>query len=308
MNKVYKEIRKKTKRALRSINFICNHPLTKGYQITALKRYFLFHMTQIIHNKLTIYPFIQNIRFVGQRGMAGIVGNIYTGLRDFEEMGFLLHFLRKDDLFVDVGANVGAYTLLSSGVCKTPTIAIEPIPSTVDYLLLNLRLNGLNSVEVVNYGIGSTCSELYFTHTQDVLNRIVLYPNEYSQDLIMVKVFPLDDILKERKPTLIKIDVEGYEYEVIRGATKTIRNVALQAIIIEMQGHEKRFEHGYEDVHSILIENGFFPIVYDPFNRTLTLKDSFNVEKDNTIYIRDTVFVQKRIKDAPSFKMLNKTI
>jgi hypothetical protein len=59
-----------------------------------------------------VYPYIGETSFIASPGMAGIVGNIYTGLEDFEEQGFLLHIIRKDDLFVDVGANVGGYTLL----------------------------------------------------------------------------------------------------------------------------------------------------------------------------------------------------
>jgi hypothetical protein len=47
-------------------------------------------------------------------GMTGATGNLYVGLHEFEEMAFLLHFLRPGDLFADVGANVGSYTILAA--------------------------------------------------------------------------------------------------------------------------------------------------------------------------------------------------
>ncbi len=103
-------------------------------------------------------------------------------------------------------------------------------------------------------------------------------------------------------------DVEGFEFEVIRGATKSLQNEALQAIIIEMQGHENRYENTYGDVHNILIKNRFYPFVYDPINRTFKSKDGYNLDKFNTIYLRNTEFVQRRVEEASSFKVLNKTI
>ena len=72
--------------------------------------------------------------------MTGATGNIYAGLHEFADMAFTLHFLRPDDLFMDVGANVGSYTLLASGVCKARTISFEPYPETMAALRRNIDL------------------------------------------------------------------------------------------------------------------------------------------------------------------------
>ena len=45
---------------------------------------------------------------MARKGMTGASGNIYFGLHEFEEMGFLLHFLREEDLFIDIGAYIGS--------------------------------------------------------------------------------------------------------------------------------------------------------------------------------------------------------
>jgi hypothetical protein len=58
-----------------------------------------------------------------------LTGNLYAGLHEFSEMGFLLHLLRQNDLFVDVGANLGSYTVLASAVCQARNIAFEPVPA-----------------------------------------------------------------------------------------------------------------------------------------------------------------------------------
>ena len=73
--------------------------------------------------------------------MTGVTGNIYAGLHEFADMAFVLHFLRAGDLFADVGANVGSYTILASGVVGCRTVAFEPDPVTAAALERNINLN-----------------------------------------------------------------------------------------------------------------------------------------------------------------------
>ena len=79
--------------------------------------------------------------------MTGITGNWYCGLHEFHEMAFVLHFLRKNDTFIDVGANVGSYTILAA-VTGSNVISIEPIPSTFNYLKNNVSINNFTSNSV----------------------------------------------------------------------------------------------------------------------------------------------------------------
>jgi hypothetical protein len=96
--------------------------------------------------------FANDTRLLVCRGMVGATGNLYVGLQEFEEMAFMLHQLRPDDVFVDVGANVGAYTLLA-GTAGARCVAFEPVPATFRALRDNVRLNGLQTrVRVVRSG------------------------------------------------------------------------------------------------------------------------------------------------------------
>ena len=65
-----------------------------------------------------------------------MTGNIYCGLVEFADMAFVLHVLRAGDLFVDIGANAGAYTLLASSVAGAKTTCFEPAPATYARLLV----------------------------------------------------------------------------------------------------------------------------------------------------------------------------
>lgn len=95
--------------------------------------------------------------------MVGASGNLYCGLHEFEDVGFLIHYLRPDDLFLDIGANVGTYTVMAAGVTGSSVLAFEPIPTTYARLLSNLRVNSLNSrVVALNIGLGAESGCLVF--------------------------------------------------------------------------------------------------------------------------------------------------
>ena len=90
----------------------------------------------------------------------GATGNIYAGLHEFADMAFTLHFLRPDDLFLDVGANIGSYTLLASGVCKARTISFEPDPA--------------RTVVLEQAAVGGEGGEVEFTIGRDTGNHVIM--------------------------------------------------------------------------------------------------------------------------------------
>ena len=92
-----------------------------------------------------------------RRGMTGATTNIYVGLHEFADMMVVLHFLREGDLFLDIGANVGSYSVLAGGVCRARSWAFEPDPKTTAHLERNLKLNCLESlVKIYQCALGPT--------------------------------------------------------------------------------------------------------------------------------------------------------
>lgn len=123
---------------------------------------------------------------------------------------------RFGGLAVDVGANIGNHTLWMAVMCGLKVAAIEPV--TVEMLYANLELNGLNNsldVSVFPIGVGASTTELQHQGK----GRLRLPSESHLGTIIEVK--PLDD-LDLRAVSLIKIDVEGMEADVLRGARRTI--------------------------------------------------------------------------------------
>lgn len=297
---------KEIKSILTSIN---RHPLASKHKVRAYYRFFKWQLITRLTPGAKKIIFTDNSFLLVRKGMAGATGNIYMGLHEFEDMGFLLHFLRSDDLFLDIGANIGSYTILASSEIGSRTFSFEPVPETFSALKNNVSINNSQSkVSLFNVGVGARNGKLFFTSKNDSINHVVIDPAKYLPDqIIEVPIISIDEILSDKNsiPVLVKIDVEGFETEVLNGMDDLLSNHGLKAIIIELNGCSVQF--GYSDVliHDKLINKGFMPFAYDPFKRTLLEMDSFG--KYNTIYLRDLSFVKDRLQAAKKVRILSET-
>jgi len=130
-----------------------------------------------------------------RRGEAATLA-IYTGLFEYEEMCFVLNALRGTDLFVDVGANIGAYTVLAAAAVGCRCVAFEPIPVTFRELLMNIRLNDISHlVEPVDAAVGSTNGTTVCTSGRGAANAVVTPDTADGSDTVRVRMVTLDDAL-----------------------------------------------------------------------------------------------------------------
>lgn len=263
------------------------HPLTKSNPLAALSRYIKFNCIQTLFPKPRVYEWIYNLKFYAQKGDAGIVANIYYQLFDYEDSMFLIHHLNEKDLFIDIGANVGHFSLLAAGVCNANVIAFEPIPVTFVKFRKNIVLNGLTQkIKTFNIGIAEENAVLNFSKSKDVMNGVVL--ND-EKDVISVEVKKLDDALTGENPTFLKVDVEGYEYFVLKGASQILKNKNLKYIIIELNASSLKFGHTSEEICQFLVELDFIPVSYNVDNRKIITQQTFNTERFNTIFVRKDI-------------------
>lgn len=291
---------------LRTYKFIRQHPLSRKNKMAAYRRWLKWQILSKIFPFPVQLPFVENTSLLVQRNMTGATGNYYVGLHEFEDMAFLLHFLRKEDVFCDIGANIGSYTILASGVTGASSFAFEPVPATFRHLRNNISINSLELlVKTYNLGLDKKEGQLYFTSGLDTVNHAVA-EGEPSEKTIRVKVSRLDTILQTEVPALIKIDVEGFEKYVLEGAQQTLSSPGLKAIIIELNGSGGRYGINEDEVHQMLLKLGFYPHSYEPFQRTLTRLHHYG--SLNTIYIRDLEYVQNRIAKARKFSVNGVTL
>ena len=282
---------------INTIRFIVSHPLNRNGKIKAFSRFIRWQIaSRLLKEALFLLPFINGTNLLIKKGMTGATGNWYSKLHETDEMLFILRTLREEDLFIDIGANIGSYTILASGVVGAKTISFEPIPTTFEYLKKNLLINNLTTkVNAICMGLSDKVGNLNFTSNLDTVNHIT--NDEISA--ISVPVSMLDLILKDNEPTIIKIDVEGYEIPVLNGATQILDSSKLIAILIETNGSGERYGFKDYEIFDLLNKHGFKPFYY---NGTENIISSYKSGQQNTIFLKDYDNIENRIKTT-NFKL-----
>ena len=136
--------------------------------------------------------------------------------------------------FFDIGANIGLYTWQIAMSCPTlKTISFEPDPNNFELLKMTLEKSNLDNVELCPYALSNQSCKAIFHQDQitsatgSLSSEDTPWIEQYlngSAKKITVQKETLDSIVGENKiPSLIKIDVEGHEYEVLEGGIRTIR-------------------------------------------------------------------------------------
>lgn len=288
-----------------TLKFILNHPLNRDRKFAALKRFLSWQVGSRLVPGSVAVPFVGRTRLLARPGMAGATGNVYCGLHEFEEMSFVLHALRPGDLFVDIGANIGSYSVIAAGACGADAIAIEPVPQAYQHLIDNVTLNGLDDrVTAINICIGERAGALRFSGHLDTVNH-VLTDQEDSRHSLEVRVETLDAVLGDRVPRVMKIDVEGYEEPVLKGAARTLASERLAAIVIELNGSGRHYGFDDGEIHEQLQKYCFQPYRYAPLSRGLELLEGWNtLGTGNTIYIRDVEWATARVSQAERWHVL----
>jgi hypothetical protein len=120
---------------------------------------------------------------------------------------------------------------------------------------------------------------------------------------ISVAVKSLDEALRDQHPTVLKIDVEGFETRVIEGGSNILAEPTLLAVVMELNGSGERYGFDESALHRRMLLHMFKPFAYSPFDRQLRPLDGTNSSSGNTIYIKDYSQVRARLESAPAFSV-----
>jgi FkbM family methyltransferase len=288
-----------------TLKSIGEHPLNRRAKTRAITRFIVSQIAvRLVPGDIGV-PFPNETKLLIHPLMKGAAHFISPGLCEFDEMCFVVHYLRAGDLFADVGANVGAYMLLASGVAGATTVAFEPSPSTFRYLKDNVKLNTLTEkVALKNAAVGRQEGRLRLTENLGTENYVC--PNDASISAIEVAVTTLDSAFSNAPPLLIKVDVEGFETDVFAGATRILTEPGLHAMIVERAGNAVRYGYDESKLHERIRSAGFTPCGYSAMNRQLSKIGPES--QGNIIYVRNFEDAQKRLRMAAPFRFAGREI
>jgi FkbM family methyltransferase len=224
----------------------------------------------------------------------------YGGLPDFEEMTFMMRYLRTGDRFIDGGANVGAYTLLAAKlVGRSGRVdAFEPAPLEFGRLRENVLLNRLGQVHVHEAALAEVPGRAAFTVDRSSGNRLRRADDAMSQ-VATVRVTTLDQALGPAMYAMAKLDLEGAEPLALRGGERHLAARNPPVILLELVDRfVRRFGTSAVDVATWLRDRGYELAEYDVSNNRITVRDRSLIGSRTNVFavaLAELPFVTSRL-------------
>ena len=228
----------------------------------------------------------------------------YGSFRETGEENFIKKISHDLSFCIDIGANIGKYTELLLKETAAKIIAFEPLPDA--YLdLKKLELNNLNRLKVFNQAIGEKNEFLELNYASsksekasfsDNLEKLSFY-DFHNNKKMKIKILTLDTFIEENlddfnqtEIDLIKIDTEGFELEVIKGATKTIKKMSPKYIQLEFNWHQLFKKQNMYSFYEFLKNYELFQIL--PYGNDL-IKVNVTRPETNIYHLSNFVYIRK---------------
>jgi len=169
--------------------------------------------------------------------MAGSA-TITSGEFEAQEIEIVREILPQHDRFIDIGANIGLYSCLARQMGK-PVVAVEPLADNAPLLLSNLSVNGWQDTEVIVAGLSDKVgiAEIFGSNTSASLVSGWSSRSAHSMIRERIALTTLDSVLAHRflnERLLIKVDVEGAEFNLLKGATETLARSPSPTWVVEI--------------------------------------------------------------------------
>lgn len=265
---------------LEVIKFIWNHPANQGRRLRTVLRAIRWKCHRLMRDTPRLVPIFHGMQLKCYPSSYGAGVMIATnGWPDYDEMHFIQRYLRPGDAFVDIGTNIGIFTLFSSGIVGPSgyVLGLEANRRSFDRLIENIQLNDLNNiVDARCEAVGPENGTIRFLKGRDLTNRIVTDAEQGKAGVEFDEVpcVRIDSLLSQRNFAMGKIDIEGAEPMAFRGATQALQIGNPPVWMMELKSHLlTRFDSSPEKVRDMLLEFDYRLATYDANQNRLTFSE-----------------------------------
>jgi FkbM family methyltransferase len=207
------------------IRYVWRHPANAGQRPRAVLRAIGYQAQGRLLHRRAVARLGERSRLLVDLHRTSAAMALYANPPDMPEMLAWRRELRDGGLFIDVGANVGTYTIWAAEL-GAEVIALEPAADTFALLCENIALNGYQ-VTAMQAAAGDHCGTARFTAGQDATNS--LDPG----GPVEARLVTVDSLIGDRRVTGMKIDVEGFEIDVLRGCARALADRRIGLIQLE---------------------------------------------------------------------------
>jgi FkbM family methyltransferase len=261
--------------------------------VSVLARWGYWQLRQCFTTKPCVVPYLRGTR-LKVYPHEGLSGFWYVTYPDYAEMRFMERLLRPGDHFFDIGANAGGIAVFAASLgCRVT--AFEPVPATYKQLVENVTLNEHKfSIDARCAAVSDRAGKIRITTELGTCNRR-LEPGE-ELPFVEIDATTIDEAsIVGGAPSFIKIDVEGHEESVLEGATRTLMDDSLLALLVETFRSERHESLGLRRLETRLRDADFLPYDFDPHKNELIPLVKPEAGGQNTIYARDLEAVRHRL-------------
>ncbi|VVC04499.1 Hexuronic acid methyltransferase AglP [Candidatus Bilamarchaeum dharawalense] len=228
----------------------------------------------------------------------------------------MLTSIKNDDCILDVGGNIGYYALKEAEIVKGhgKLFVIEPVSENVKWLTKNMLVNGYKDTMIFQKAMGDVRGEVAINLSEHSnMHTFTIRTDDRQIGQETVELDTIDHFCSEQKiiPNFIRMDVEGYEYEIIKGAEKILSKNNVIKLMIEfhpqLMGYEKArnflsilSKHGFESEY-VVYDNLFYPFFALgslPYHALLFLEGMF-LQRSNRLLgkVHKNIRIQDMLKD-----------
>ncbi len=266
---------------------VLNHPLNKQNRLRAFFRIIWWKLNQIILKIPAIVEMEKGVVCVcyPDSSYSGLV--VYKRLPEYNEMKYVYSNLKEGEIFIDIGANIGAVSLLAASKVGSKGIvyAFEPDKNVLPRLYENINLNNFHNVEVINSAVSDKISKLKFVNEGlSEVSHLAYTDKQKNGKSNLISSTTLDRFLKQRKIKkikMVKVDVEGAEMKVLKGA----RNALLSTKLLLIEINKNSIKYGYTFSQSLnFIKNlGFYTYIFEASGKLTKIDDPVAFDKSINI-------------------------
>ncbi|MEP7167004.1 MAG: FkbM family methyltransferase [Candidatus Woesebacteria bacterium] len=246
---------------LKSFITILSHPQNEKRRLHALSVIVWWKINQLFFHIPAVIEIAPNVKIICYPNNSYGSFIVYAKWPEFAELQFIYTYLQSTDTFIDVGAHIGDSSLLAATKIRTGKIlACEPTPLIFDELLSNIRLNNFES-RIIPIRKANTNKVGHASFTLEPSSEVNhLQTSKGEGKSIKVSTITIDALAKEYNFTdisLLKVDVEGFELEVLEGCKKMFAQKKLQMILFEVNPSVTNIEEKVEKISKLLKHHDF---------------------------------------------------
>ena len=183
---------------------------------------------------------------------------VSSRLREGKELDVISGFIKNGGTFLDIGANVGYYSLMAAKLGATKIIGVEPNPIVLERFKANIKFNRFEKkIKTFQIGIGQKHETMELRLSQTDMGSSSIVNTQLNSDKIKIKVIPLLELLKKEginKVDVLKIDIEGFEDRALIPYFKNLDKKFYPRLVLMEDSSQTDWE---ENILEWLLANGY---------------------------------------------------